>query len=88
MKAVLAVVLSRIGEQEVSFPLYSTILSLKDNDGEAVLFYHCDPDEQRMSKRTVYACTTGNEAPALNGIDYLGTIVKDGTYHVHFFISK
>lgn len=87
MKSVETKTLDQTPEQEVQLPLYATILTLRAISEQATLFFHCDPEEQRVQKRTVFATTTGNDAPDLNGVDYLGTVVLHDL-PVHFFISK
>lgn len=76
--------LSQAERQNVRLPFGAEILCAREQHGEVVIWYRCDPNAPREN-RDIAICMTGQPAPAASDSRYLGTAFLNHGIVVHVF---
>ena len=74
---VLSQTLNPDAEQDISVPVGSMMLHARELLGNITVWYRCD-DSAPLKTRMIALRATGDEAPAPNQADYVGTAILDG----------
>lgn len=63
--------------QDIEVPVGAIFLCAREQVDDVCVWFRCDPDAAK-TKRTIYICGTGHEAPVIQNANYLGTAVVHG----------
>ncbi len=70
-------VLAVVDTQEIEVPKGARLLTAREQNNQPCVWFMCDPDAPK-TKRTIYICGTGHEAPDWHETNYLGTAITHG----------
>ena len=77
------------GTVELEIPKNSAILAVKEQRGEVVVYYLCDPDEKETYHFKFHLFETGEDlSESIDSLSYLKTVfLFGGEYVLHVFVD-